>query len=375
MNKILILFPLNLENQHLTKDVVKLPQFFSNENNLEMVIFCRKNMSNNVDINIIQTNIKNNILFLFLINLKIIYYNLIYFKNIKVILTFFWNSYFLPAIFISKFVNKCFLINKLDFNPHLFDSNNTSYLSFLLDNIYLKTIDLFTVENIIGLNYLKNTFINYGEKFEYLPSGVDGNEILSLNPPISKKNIILVVGRLGAKMKGHHVFFKSLEFLQLSDWKIRFIGSMSVEFRNELIHLISLRPDLNSNIEVIESIYDRQLLFKLFSECKVLVHPSINTTNENESFALVIPESIALGLYVITTNAVPSAPELLDKRFGKIIIQNDEFALADAITDVISYPEICRFSEEFGKDFILTNFSWKKLTTDLLMYMKSRGYE
>jgi len=80
-----------------------------------------------------------------------------------------------------------------------------------------------------------------------------------------------------------------------------------------------------SNIRLLERAEGESLAAR-YMEADVLVIPS-----EREVWGLVVNEALAAGLYVVATNQVASAVELLDQHSGLIVAQDDADALVDAL--------------------------------------------
>ena len=74
-----------------------------------------------------------------------------------------------------------------------------------------------------------------------------------------------------------------------------------------------------------------------------------------ETFAIVIPENLSLGIPVIATN-VGGIPEVLPTKFGKLISPNDEDALADAMIYMINHCN--EYDTDAMRNYVEENYSY-----------------
>ena len=77
-----------------------------------------------------------------------------------------------------------------------------------------------------------------------------------------------------------------------------------------------------------------------------------------ETFAIVIPENLSMGIPVIATNA-GGIPEVLPKEFGKLIPPNDEDALTKAMSYMMDHYQ--EYDVEAMRNYVEENYSYDEV--------------
>jgi glycosyltransferase involved in cell wall biosynthesis len=182
---------------------------------------------------------------------------------------------------------------------------------------------------------MSDTLPGYRDKLEVVPNGVD----LSKYTPSKDwkpNHTILFVGRL--------IYYKGAQYL---------IMAGDGEMREEL-ETLAKKLGLEKHVNIIGKFRDD--VIAEFQKCGVSVLPSIH---KSEAFGIVILESMACGVPVITTDI--SGTVYAAGNAGIIVKPKDSKALADAIVRVITNPKLAREMREKGLAHV-RNFDWKKIT-------------
>jgi len=80
-----------------------------------------------------------------------------------------------------------------------------------------------------------------------------------------------------------------------------------------------------------------------------------------ETFAIVIPENLSLGIPVIATN-VGGIPEVLPKEFGKLIEPKDETALCEAMAFMMDHYQ--EYDSDAMRNYVEENYSYDEIGGD-----------
>ena len=87
-----------------------------------------------------------------------------------------------------------------------------------------------------------------------------------------------------------------------------------------------------------------------------------------ETFAIVIPENLSLGIPVIATD-VGGIPEVLPKEFGKLIPPKDEVALSKAMTYMMDHHK--EYDTKAMRAYVENNYSYDEVGQAFLAFYKS----
>jgi len=230
----------DLQNIHLTKDLVMVPFYLQKEFNYESRIICSKKKNDDYG------NMKNvpGLKVLFVKKPRLFYLTKYLIKNAKdidVLMQFHTNPRQIFFCFIYKLINKngvCYVkgdisrnildMNKLGLN-HLFRKTKTKMI--------LMTADILSVEDNKIYKFIRKQYPSFQRKIVSVPNGFESKD--SNIPPVlfeEKDNLIITIGRLGTYQKATENLLESLEIIKkyLKGWKILLIGTIEKNFENKI---------------------------------------------------------------------------------------------------------------------------------------------
>ena len=317
------LFP-PTENVHLIKDVGMYPECLSKYEGVDAHLVCYKNG----EYPYLGSEVKNVKLDFMNRRFGDIVDGVLYIKDnaskIDVLNIYHLNlSSFFYAITFKKYKNKSAQTYlKLDA-----DMREVSRLSGkgVVQWIKKKTItvaDVVTVESRL-LQTKLNEIIGE-DKIQYLPDGIDIDEAKDMSVRAEEKeNIILTVGRLGTKQKNTQLLVEEFIKRTNGEYRLWLVGSMTDEFRqwlNEKLNELKIQNSIAAElIEYKGVITDRLELDDIYKKAKIFALPS-----KWESFGIVLVEAMWQGCYLMTTDEVPSTPELM-RDIEKLEIGSQEY--------------------------------------------------
>jgi L-malate glycosyltransferase len=362
------IFPI-CENVHLTKDLGQIPYFLHKTHGFDSKIVSYKNNETYDNLTgevkgLKMDFVKNTgrISFLEKGILKYIYSNA---KKIDVLNLYIFSKHtFVYGIFYKMLNPSGFLFLKLDgYNETFAEGNKVSHSTkrvknFVLkglEKMFLKKVDLISIENTEGEQLVKNKFPDISSKIIYLPVGVNDLFIedkfgKNLKPYAGKENIILNVGRIGEEIKNHEMIIRALAHVNMKDWKMVFVGPVNPNFMTWFNKFIIDFPELKSKVVFTGNISDRLELYEWYNRCKIFCMTSLK-----ESFCHSIAEALYFGNYIIGTEGIMSMADITDnEKYGLILKSNDDAALAKTLNDLISSetklaelcPKIMAFSRK-----------------------------
>lgn len=383
--RITAIFP-ELEDQHLPKEVVQLPDQLGQRLGAETTVLSiergaklelKEELAPGVRFEVLPDQGR-----LFFVEKGLLRYLYKQARSIDLLVLFHFHkrSYLLALLY--KMLNpKGEVYLKGDvYNDRLAEGTATfssrSHYRFLLGRLEkaaIRRMNLISVENQEALQIFRERYPKKMDDCIYLPSGVNADTVHQAVPhplPMDERPFrILVVGRLGLYVKGHDILFRALETLDLKKFEIRFIGPELVDMEGQKERLFRKRPDLEERVRFMGPIRDRHRLFQEFGQGRFLCMPS-----RAESFGLVLLEAGALGVMPIGTDAIDSFDEITrNGRFGTKVPVEDPEALAKALQEHIDEPEEHHREAEAYRQHILEHFDWKGIAAKLQKELDQRS--
>ena len=200
---------------------------------------------------------------------------------------------------------------------------------------------------------------DYKEKFLYLTNGLDIDGFYNQIPLLDydkKENLIITVGRIGAKEKNNSMLLNAISKIDLNDWKVLFIGPIEESFKNDIDNFYKINPSLINKVIFTGAIYDRKILLEFYAKSKIFCLTSIE-----ESFGFVLIEAMSYGNYIVTTD-VSSAREITeDEKYGRIV--EDDIGLANTLNDLIlNSDKYDKLSIDIA-NYTNKKYNWKQVVT------------
>lgn len=346
------IFPI-CENVHLTKDLGQIPYFLHRKFGYDSKIVCYRNSS---DYSNIEGEVKGlklefikdmgRISFLEKSVLAYIYKNA---KQIDVLNLYIFSKYTFVYGILYKMLNRNgFLFLKLDGYNETFAEGQTVRHSIKkgkdrilkkLENMFLRRVDLVTIENSTGEMLVKRMYPRIADKVMYLPVGVNDLFLKDAFPTrknfSQKENIILTVGRVGEEIKNHEMLLRALTGIGLKDWRMVFVGPVKPGFMDHYDEWVKAYPGLKSRITFTGEITRRSEVYEWYNRSKIFC-----MTSWKESFCHSIGEALYFGNYILGTEGIVSMKDLTDhERYGKILKADDDAALAESLQHLVDRPE------------------------------------
>lgn len=207
------------------------------------------------------------------------------------------------------------------------------------------------------------------ENVKYMPNGY----ILKYKEHVTyteKENIIITVGRIGTQQKRTDVLLKGFVKVHtqfLEPWKLKVIGPIETEFKDEIDAFYKEYPGLEDKIEFTGAIYDRKQLIQEYNKAKIFC-----LTSDYESFGIVLVEAMARGCTILSSD-FPAASDLIDnEKNGKTFERGNvtEFAskLLDISNDTNYMEKCCENSQRFVQENYTYDHIMKILENELKQF-------
>lgn len=228
-----------------------------------------------------------------------------------------------------------------------------------------KSVSLFTAE-VKGYIDVLNNLPKFNKKVQYLPNGFFNDLVKIEENNIKKEKIILTVARFGAWQKNTELLleaFKKIEINKLEGWQLWLVGPMTENFSNYLEQYKKENSDIKNRILVFGNIKNKEELYKIYAKAGIFVHPS-----KSEGFPLVIPEAMFYSCYPIITDCFDAAREIVIDNRGKVIENENEQELVDALLWAVNNFKEAIIKGEKAAIYTKENLIWEKLAKMLEKY-------
>lgn len=377
MKKNLVLFFTIREFQNilLYKDVGLVPHYLGKECNLnvkilysnEKIINVVKKFRNIILENIIPFKciefIKKYDKYKIFENLNFYKYLMKNAKKIDYLMLFHLNHDKLFLILLYKFLNKngkIYLKADMDFQRAKKLVKYTS-LKKPKYNLILRKVDLFSCEQKETFDLLKQKRVcgvSLKNKIVYIPNGFDEYYLKQNNICIKnfreKENIMITVGRIGTRQKNNEMLLEALDKIDLKNWKIYFIGEYTEEFEKKYNDFINKKN--KTKIVLLGNIENKNILYDYYNRAKVFI-----LTSRFEGFAIVYPEALRFGNYIITTNVGGAKDITNNGEIGSIIESENISQLKNKLLEVINDEIDLEKKYEESLNLSKEKFLWNKI--------------
>lgn len=189
------------------------------------------------------------------------------------------------------------------------------------------TADLITVPS----EFAKQTFIKQGSdrnKVVAIPLGVDLTRFTVTSPPSADTFTVCFAGGVTLR-KGVQYLIQAFSKLAHPYKKLKLIGQVDQDFVAALKKKGIWHPD----IELVGHVPQANLC-NHFNASHVLVLPSVE-----DGFGLVVPQALACGCPVITTNTTGAAELIEQGKNGLVVSSRSAQALLDALQTLADSPD------------------------------------
>lgn len=304
-------------------------------------------------------------------------------KNIDVLNVFHlhsWESFL--AAFIYKIVNKKgFVYLKMD-NCHssgiypwekIFDKEiqpvsflatpketlNWKIKKFLIKNLFIKKIDLFSVEDEESKEYFENKYSFLRDKIIVAYNGhtidlVDKNIIV--RPFEEKENLIITVGRLGTFPKNTLNLLKGFAATAKEhNWNLELAGPIDPKFVTEKDDFLNKHPELKNRIKFVGNLAKPEL-FNLYNRAKIFLLPS-----NFEGFAIVYSEAAFFGNAIITSPYSSVKNIVTEEKMGLLVEPEEPEQIGSTIFKMINYTKQLKYFSLNSRKFSESELNWDEI--------------
>jgi len=251
-------------------------------------------------------------------------------------------------------------LKSVEENQNFYPKRFKYFMRHLLFKQLLPKIDIISIESKEGYNIISNQiYPQYKDKFLYLPNGINIDKMHSIVKPKSfeeKENLIITVGRIGAPEKNNELLLNAMEYIDLEEWKVIFIGPIEEPFKQTVNDFFDKHPNLKDKVIFTGPIYERNKLYEWYARSKVFC-----LTSFAEGSPLVFPEALSYGNFLVTTDISGAYQATNNQQFGIVIQQNNLSELVRTLRNI--QPHTYLNDTNSTIDFTKLNFNWLNILT------------
>lgn len=256
---------------------------------------------------------------------------------------------------------------KLDINPQMILNDEYNKKPSLLYKY--APINIMSVENKKAYNFLKEKdsyFKYYVNNLYYIPNGVFIDKTQQVNYS-DKENIIIHVGRIGAKQKASWIILEAFSIVarEFTDWNLLLIGPMDNDFINYFNKYLDDNKDIRDRIKYLGFI-TREDLLKNYYKAKIIALPS-----KHEGFSLTSLEASLYGAVMLGSD-LPSFEELTDGgKLGYLCPVDDVECFTATLRLMLGNESELAGRSKAVSGFIRDHFDWRQICGELDRQIRS----
>lgn len=231
---------------------------------------------------------------------------------------------------------------------------------------FLKQLTAISVENPTAVELVKQQFPELKDKVFLMPNGINC-QLTATNFPTrknyhEKENIILSVGRIGARDKNYALLLEAFMQANLPQWKLILVGDVTPNFQKLVDSWMAHRPKLKDKIELTGKITDRKILYEYYNRSKIFC-----LSSPKESFGIAFIEAMYFGNYLVGTTGMSSFEYITNNlQHGEIVEPNDTKKLSKILEKVTTNELLIENNLSTAHQRVLNYFCWDKVTEPLL---------
>ncbi len=175
---------------------------------------------------------------------------------------------------------------------------------------------------------------------------------------------ILTIGRLVEK-KGQEYAIRAIAKVVKKYKNITYLTAGDGPLRNKLEDLVH-ELGIEKHVKFLGAIEQNDVL-KLYQQAHIFVLPSITASNgDQEGIPVVLMESQAMGLPVISTYHTGIPEVIVDGKSGFLVPEKDVDALIERLEYLIEHSELWPDMGRYGRKFVEEKYDIKKLNQKLV---------
>lgn len=228
------------------------------------------------------------------------------------------------------------------------------------EKLFFKKVTVISAENPISLNLLKQKFPTLKDKAILVTNGVNCSFLAQHFPTIKKmeekENIILSVGRIGARDKNYEMLLDAFIQAKLTHWKLVLVGPIESNFQAMVNNLFENNPTLKNKIELVGNVDDRISLYNYYNQSKIFC-----LSSPQESFGIAFVEAMYFGNYIIGTTGMSSFEYITNNlKLGSFVEPNQTEELAQKLVEVTNNEVLLEEVFSLAHQQVVNYFCWEK---------------
>ncbi len=229
------------------------------------------------------------------------------------------------------------------------------------------TVSRYSAKKIIQLYEIEES------KIRIVPNGVDTQKFKpvedyqEVNGRIvgNSRHLILFVGNLIPR-KGLHFLIEAAKYVIKENANARFVVVGDGPLKNHLV-TYSKEQGVSKNFIFLGNVPEA-MLHQLYNSADLFASPSIQ---EGQGITLLEAQSMAMPVVAFDISAIS---EVVKNNETGLLVKPDSYELANAISHLLSNPDLRKKMGRSGREFVTENFSWDVLAQNMFrVYSETSG--
>ena len=241
---------------------------------------------------------------------------------------------------------------------------------FLIKHLFIKKIDLFSVEDEESKKYYENKYSFFKGKIIVVYNGhtIDlVNKDLKVKSYKEKENLIITVGRLGTFQKNTMNLLKGFAVTaKKHNWHLELAGPIDPEFVADKNEFFKAHPEIKNRIRFVGNL-EKPELFDLYNRAKIFLLPS-----NFEGFAIVYSEASFFGNAIITSLYTSFKHLITKENLGLLVEPQSPQEIGSAIIQLISNEEKTKQMSQNARNFALANLNWDDIVKGISSHLHKK---
>ena len=230
---------------------------------------------------------------------------------------------------------------------------------FLIKHLFIKKVDLFSVEDEESKDYFENKYTFFKGKIIVAYNGhtIDlVNKNLKVKLYEEKENLIITVGRLGTFQKNTLNLLEGFATTAMEhNWNLELAGQIDPKFVAKKDYFFKKHPELENRIKFVGNLTKPEL-FDLYNRSKIFLLPS-----NFEGFAIVYSEAAFFGNAIITSPYTSFKHFITEENLGLLVEPEKPYEIGIAILELINNQERIKNMSDQASKFAVENLDWDKI--------------
>jgi GalNAc-alpha-(1->4)-GalNAc-alpha-(1->3)-diNAcBac-PP-undecaprenol alpha-1,4-N-acetyl-D-galactosaminyltransferase len=175
-----------------------------------------------------------------------------------------------------------------------------------------------------------------------------------------RENYITIIGRLYSEEKGLKLLLEALIEIDLRDWKVLLLGEIDDDTLFYIDNFLKNNNHLQGKLEIVGNITDRQLYHEYLNKCKIFCTPF-----KYDGMSLALVEALSYGIVPVVPSHRGNIISTDNGNAGMLFPLGDIKTITLQLQELINNEEKLMAMSKNAIKFAEENFQWNKIIQSL----------